>query len=247
MKTGTPSRRRGAVRPLSLALFLVCGGLLAAGQASASGGPVDGADVTVCLAVPALSDARAIVVVPSGTVFAAQGKARGKKVNGAAMATGQALVTTETVTLTATQPCVGADAAGVVSVTRGWHGPAALSGGQGQVYRPVGRVSGNGLDSRWLDADETLRALVQAGGLSATAHGRLSQDVRLLESAADQEDADREQQARAVASPSTRAEENRQSGAGQQGAVARSGADALPDMSEGAVATDDLPSQRHTH
>lgn len=245
MKTGQPLRRRGAVLPLSLSLFLFCGGVLAAEQASASGGAADGPDVTVCLAVTALSDVRAIVVVPSGTVFAAEDKAHGKKAHGAAVATGQALVTTETVTLTATQPCVGADAAGVVSATRGWHGPATFSGGRGQAFRPVGRVSGNGLDTRWLD-DETLRALVQAGGLSATAHGRLSQDVRLLESAADQEDADREEQARAAASPSMRAEENGQSGAAPQGAVTDPGLGVLPDMSEGAAAVDDLPSQRRT-
>lgn len=243
MKTGRSLRRRDAA--LLLSLFLFCGGALAAEQASASGGAADGPEVTVCLAVAALSDARAIVVVPSGTVFAAQGKARGKKAHGATVTTGQALVTTETVTLTATQPCVGADAAGVVSATRGWRGPAAVSGGREQVFRPVGRVSGNGLDTRWLD-DETLRALVQAGGLSATAHGRLSQDVRLLESAADQEDADREEQARAAASSSTRTEENGRSGVGAQGAAADPALGALPDMSEGATAADDLPSQRRT-
>lgn len=243
MKTGRSLRRRDAA--LLLSLFLFCGGALAPEQASASGGAADGPEVTVCLAVAALSDARAIVVVPSGTVFAAQGKARGKKAHGATVTTGQALVTTETVTLTATQPCVGADAAGVVSATRGWHGPAAVSGSREQVFRPVGRVSGNGLDTRWLD-DETLRALVQAGGLSATAHGRLSQDVRLLESAADQEDADREEQARAAASSSTRTEENGRSGVGAQGAAADPALGALPDMSEGATAADDLPSQRRT-
>jgi hypothetical protein len=243
MKTGRSLRRRDAA--LLLSLFLFCGGALAAEQASASGGAADGPEVTVCLAVAALSDARAIVVVPSGTVFAAQGKARGKKAHGATVTTGQALVTTETVTLTATQPCVGADAAGVVSATRGWRGPAAVSGGREQVFRPVGRVSGNGLDTRWLD-DETLRALVQAGGLSATAHGRLSQDVRLLESAADQEDADREEQARAAASSSTRTEENGRSGVGAQGAAADPALGTLPDMSEGATAADDLPSQRRT-
>ncbi len=243
MKTGQPLRRRDAA--LLLSLFLFCGGALAAEQASASGGAADGPEVTVCLVVAALSDARAIVVVPSGTVFAAQGKARGKKAHGAAMTTGQALVTTETVTLTATQPCVGADAAGVVSATRGWRGPAAVSGGREQVFRPAGRVSGNGLDTRWLD-DETLRALVQAGGLSATAHGRLSQDVRLLESAADQEDADREEQARAAVSSSMRTEENGRSGVGPQGAVADPALGTLPDMPEGATAADDLPSQRRT-
>ncbi|MFT9442086.1 MAG: hypothetical protein ABF593_10035 [Acetobacter papayae] len=246
MSRGKSLRRRSTALLLSMPFFLF--GVSVQGYAqnrgSAETGGAEGPGVTLCLAVTALADMRAIVVVPSGTVFAAQAPVRSKKPHGAVVAVTQALVTTETVTLMAIQPCSGADAAGVVSATRGWHGPVALSGGRGQVFHPAGRISGNGLDTGWLDADAPLRALVRAGGLSATVHGRLPQDVRLLESAADQDAADKEAQARLSVQPG---ESGPSSDTGQAGDAGNPVAGLLPDMSEGAIAADDLPSQRHGH
>ena len=244
MNTGRPLLRWSALLPLFLSVFLFGGGE----QANATPEAAGGAGVTVCLAVAALSDVRAIVVVPSGTVFEApgrivsrvSGKSPGRKAHAAVMGLAQALVTTETVTLTATEPCAGADAAGVVSATRGWRGPVALPAGHALTLNPAGRISGNGLETGWQEDDETLRALVQAGGLSATAHGRLPQTVRLLESAADRDDADAEAQARAAAQSATPLSADGQ----RQGAAVSAPGSGL-DMSEGAMAADDLPSQRH--
>lgn len=72
--------------------------------------------VSVCLRADIALPPQAMQVVASGTVFTAQTKAGGRKGG----EENEALVTTETVTLTHMQPCMDADASTVISHTRRW-------------------------------------------------------------------------------------------------------------------------------
>lgn len=145
---------------------------------------VDG-PTTVCLTAQAAQPAQTLVVVPSGTVFATE--------TGSAMPTertdpAQAIVTTETITLTHMQPCMAADASSVVSHTRHWL-REKVRPHTGQSLHAVGEVSGNGVDTDMQDEDGSFRDLVHSGALSATLNRTVQDPVFLQESDADLPDA----------------------------------------------------------
>lgn len=159
-----------------LALCAASGVVSGGAYAQAVDGPA-----TICITAQAAQPAQALVVVPSGTVFATP-ISGGKHPENAASA--QAIVTTETVTLTHMQPCMGADVSSVVSHTRHWL-REKVSPHHGLLLRAVGEVSGNGLDTDMGDEDASLRDLVHAGGLSATINRTVQDPVFLQESDAD--------------------------------------------------------------
>ena len=97
---------------------------------------------------------------------------------------GQALVTTETVTLTTDQPRMGADASSVPSHTRNWP-VVPVTPVPGRLFHSVGRVSGNGLDTALRDEDDDFRAQMRAGKLSASPRGVLDDVIALQETDAD--------------------------------------------------------------
>lgn len=134
----------------------------------------------VCMAVAGQA-AHTLLVVPSGTVFALPAPRHGRHAPAVA---GQALVTTETVTLTTDQPCMGADASSVLSHTRNWL-VVPVKPVQGSIFHAVGRVSGNGLDTALSDEDDDFRAQMRAGKLSASPRGVLDDVIALQETDAD--------------------------------------------------------------
>lgn len=171
---------------------------------------VDG-PATVCITAQAAQPAQTLVVVPSGTVFATRVSSSAHPEHAA---TAQAIVTTETITLTHMQPCMGADASSVVSHTRNWL-REKVSPHHGVVLHAVGEVSGNGLDTDMGDEDASLRDLVHTGALSATINHTVQDPVFLQESDADLPDG----------------------GAGVDTSASRSAASDLPSQQGGAEAT----------
>lgn len=159
-----------------LALCAACGALPRAAHAQGVAEPV-----TVCLSAQAAQPAQTLVVVPSGTVFATQAPGGGHPEHAPPA---QALVTTETITLTHMQPCTGADASSVVSHTRHWLGEKVRPR-NGLVLYALGEVSGNGVDTDMGDEDASLRGLVHDGALSATINHTVQDPVFLQESDAD--------------------------------------------------------------
>lgn len=136
--------------------------------------------VSVCLRADIAQPPQAMQVVASGTVFTAQTKAAGRKGG----EENEALVTTETVTLTHMQPCMDADASSVISHTRHWL-VSPVQPQSGVVFHAVGEVSGNGLDTAFDDEGTSFRDIVRAGGITATVHNPLTDAVSLMEGAAD--------------------------------------------------------------
>ncbi|ASC04595.1 hypothetical protein [Acetobacter pasteurianus] len=136
--------------------------------------------VSVCLRADIAQPPQAMQVVASGTVFTAQTKAGGRKGG----EENEALVTTETVTLTHMQPCMDADASSVISHTRHWL-VSPVQPQSGVVFHAVGEVSGNGLDTAFDDEGTSFRDIVRAGGITATVHNPLTDAVSLMEGAAD--------------------------------------------------------------
>lgn len=136
--------------------------------------------VSVCLRADIAQPPQAMQVVASGTVFTAQTKAGGRKGG----EENEALVTTETVTLTHMQPCMDADASSVISHTRRWL-VSPVQPQSGVVFHAVGEVSGNGLDTAFDDEGTSFRDIVRAGGITATVHSPLTDAVSLMEGAAD--------------------------------------------------------------
>lgn len=151
---------------------------------------VDGGPTTVCITAQAAQAPQALVVVPSGTVFATEESARPASTRSTAAA--QAVVTTETITLTHMQPCMQADASSVVSHTRHWlH--EKVRPHNGLVLHAVGEVSGNGVDTDMQDEDASLRDLVHSGALSMTISRNVQDPIFLQESDADLPDMGEEQ------------------------------------------------------
>lgn len=96
----------------------------------------------------------------------------------------EAVVTTETVTLTDMQPCSGADASTLVSRTRHWlvdpvRPQAAVE------LRPVGEVSGNGVDTTFEEESDGFRNAIKSGAVTAHVQGTLKETVALTETQAD--------------------------------------------------------------
>ncbi|MDE7546626.1 hypothetical protein PY793_01325 [Acetobacter fabarum] len=146
-------------------------------QAQAVDGPT-----TVCITAQAAQQPQTLVVVPSGTVFATADTGRSGPDGGALQA--QAVVTTETITLTHMQPCMAADASSVVSHTRHWL-EEKVRPHNGLVLHAVGEVSGNGLDTGMEDEDTSLRDLVHSGALRLSINRTVQDPVFLRESDAD--------------------------------------------------------------
>lgn len=146
-------------------------------------GPVSSGQggISVCASNLAAGPETELLVVPSGTVFEARPKS-GKQ--GA-----QAFVTTETVTLTHMQPCGMADASTLISHTRHWLVDPVKAPPE-TVFKPVGEVSGNGIDTTFGDETTGLRAAFKSGAIMAHVQGSLHDTVYLTESAADIEDPD---------------------------------------------------------
>ena len=97
---------------------------------------------------------------------------------------GQALVTTETVTLTTGQPCVDADAASLRSHTRNWLNVPVRPTSRGH-FLAIGRVRGNGVETNLYSEDDLFRTMVQGGKLQATPENVLGEIIDLQETEAD--------------------------------------------------------------
>ena len=137
--------------------------------------------ISVCATTLTNGPETALMVVPSGTVFEARAPA--------AKQGGQAFVTTETVTLTHMQPCGMADASTLVSHTRHWLVNPVKAPPE-TVFKPVGEVSGNGLDNAVGEETAGRRTAFKKWAIVAHVQGRLHETVYLTESAADIEDPD---------------------------------------------------------
>lgn len=141
----------------------------------------DGGPVLVCLSAQVAQPVQTLVVVPSGTVFATSPDMARHSEHAVSA---QAIVTTETITLTHMQPCMAADASSVVSHTRHWlH--EKVQPRKGDVLHAMGEVSGNGVDTDMGDEDASLRDLVHSGALGATIRRTVQDPVFLQESDAD--------------------------------------------------------------
>ncbi|WP_338331614.1 hypothetical protein [Acetobacter sp. LMG 32666] len=166
---------------LVFALCAAFGGARTTAHAQAVNGPT-----TVCITEQAAQQPQTLVVVPSGTVFATDDASKTNPTGHAAPA--QAIVTTETITLTHMQPCMAADASSVVSHTRHWL-REKVRPHNGLVLHAVGEVSGNGVDTDMADEDASLRDLIHAGALSVSLNRTVQDPVFLQESDADLPDA----------------------------------------------------------
>lgn len=166
------------IRPSFVIFYLFLAGVSLPALAQADDG--SSGTVSVCLRADIAQPLQAMQVVASGTVFAAQAKAGGPK----AGEENEALVTTETVTLTHMQPCMDADASSVISHTRHWL-VSPVTAQSGVVFHAIGEVSGNGLDTAFDDEGASFRDIVRAGGITATVRSPLTDAVSLMEGAAD--------------------------------------------------------------
>lgn len=165
--------------------------------------------VRVCMVIPGLQnrqktlkgDMALMLIVPSGTVFvyyvppsiklikhskqpSHQSSGQSSTQQPLEQTSGQALVTTETVTLTAGQPCAAADAASLRSHTRNWLTVPVRPVKQGTFFA-IGRVRGNGVETDLYGEDDFFRTIVRSGELRATPEGVLGEVIDLQETAAD--------------------------------------------------------------
>ncbi|MCP1269994.1 hypothetical protein [Acetobacter cerevisiae] len=136
--------------------------------------------VSICVKPPPGAARDTLLVIPSGTVLVGQAVPAGRRQS----AQMEAVVTTETVTLTEMQPCSGADASTLVSRTRHWlvdpvRPQAAV------VLHPVGEVSGNGVDTSFEEEPDAFRSAVKTGAITAHVQGTLKETVALTETQAD--------------------------------------------------------------
>ena len=158
--------------------------------------------VRVCMILPGQQnrqntlrgDMSLILIVPSGTVFVfvpsksllsqskKQSLIRQSVINQAN--SGQALVTTETVTLTTGQPCVDAEAASLRSHTRNWLNVPVRPTSRGN-FLAIGRILGNGVETNLSGDDGFFRTMVQGGKLRATPENVLGETIDLQETEAD--------------------------------------------------------------
>ncbi|MCX2560066.1 hypothetical protein OQ252_01435 [Acetobacter farinalis] len=156
----------------------VVSGTASGAGATEAAGASQGA-VSVCFKPGAGAARDTVLVIPSGTVFAGSSapvaRNRSTPMEG--------VVTTETVTLTDMQPCSGADASSVVSRTRHWLVDPVRP--QPVVLRPVGEVSGNGVDTAFGNEPDSFRSAVKTGALTARVQAVLKETVYLTETPAD--------------------------------------------------------------
>ncbi|WP_212374001.1 hypothetical protein [Acetobacter persici] len=147
-----------------------------AGAGASSGGQA----VAICFRPQPGAARDTLLVIPSGTVLVGQTVPAGRK----SARQMEAVVTTETVTLTDMQPCSGADASTLVSRTRHWlvdpvRPQAAVE------LRPVGEVSGNGVDTTFEEESDGFRNAIKSGAVTAHVQGTLKETVALTETQAD--------------------------------------------------------------
>nr|WP_025827079.1 hypothetical protein [Acetobacter persici] len=151
-------------------------GLTDGGAGASSGGQA----VAICFRPQPGAARDTLLVIPSGTVLVGQTVPAGRK----SARQMEAVVTTETVTLTDMQPCSGADASTLVSRTRRWlvdpvRPQAAVE------LRPVGEVSGNGVDTTFEEESDGFRNAIKSGAVTAHVQGTLKETVALTETQAD--------------------------------------------------------------
>ncbi|GFE92217.1 hypothetical protein [Acetobacter persici] len=151
-------------------------GLTDGGAGASSGGQA----VAICFRPQPGAARDTLLVIPSGTVLVGQTVPAGRKTARQM----EAVVTTETVTLTDMQPCSGADASTLVSRTRHWlvdpvRPQAAVE------LRPVGEVSGNGVDTTFEEESDGFRNAIKSGAVTAHVQGALKETVALTETQAD--------------------------------------------------------------
>ena len=151
-------------------------GLPDSGVGASSGGQA----VAICFRPQPGAARDTLLVIPSGTVLVGQTVPAGRKTARQM----EAVVTTETVTLTDMQPCSGADASTLVSRTRHWlvdpvRPQAAVE------LRPVGEVSGNGVDTTFEEESDGFRNVIKSGAVTAHVQGTLKETVALTETQAD--------------------------------------------------------------
>ncbi|MBS1000475.1 hypothetical protein JK169_05500 [Acetobacter persici] len=151
-------------------------GLTDGGAGASSGGQA----VAICFRPQPGAARDTLLVIPSGTVLVGQTVPAGRK----SARQMEAVVTTETVTLTDMQPCSGADASTLVSRTRHWlvdpvRPQAAVE------LRPVGEVSGNGVDTTFEEESDGFRNAIKSGAVTAHVQGTLKETVALTETQAD--------------------------------------------------------------
>lgn len=147
---------------------------------SGAGPSAGGQAVSICVKPQPGAARDTLLVIPSGTVLVGQTAPAGRRQS----AQMEAVVTTETVTLTEMQPCSGADASTLVSRTRHWlvdpvRPQAAV------VLHPVGEVSGNGVDTSFEEEPDAFRSAVKTGAITAHVQGTLKETVALTETQAD--------------------------------------------------------------
>lgn len=145
-----------------------------------AGASAGGQAVSICVKPQPGAARDTLLVIPSGTVLVGQTMPAGRRQS----AQMEAVVTTETVTLTEMQPCSGADASTLVSRTRHWlvdpvRPQAAV------VLHPVGEVSGNGVDTSFEEEPDAFRSAVKTGAITAHVQGTLKETVALTETQAD--------------------------------------------------------------
>ncbi|WP_215762164.1 hypothetical protein [Acetobacter sp. P1H12_c] len=151
-------------------------GLTDVGAGASSGGQA----VAICFRPQPGAARDTLLVIPSGTVLVGQTVPAGRK----SARQMEAVVTTETVTLTDMQPCSAADASTLVSRTRHWlvdpvRPQAAVE------LRPVGEVSGNGVDTTFEEESDGFRNAIKSGAVTAHVQGTLKETVALTETQAD--------------------------------------------------------------
>lgn len=136
--------------------------------------------VSICFKLGTEAARDMVLVIPSGTVFVGQIAPANRRQSTQT----EGVVTTETVTLTGTQPCSGADASTLVSRTRHWLVDPVRPQST-VVLHPVGEVSGNGVDTSFDEEGDGFRSAVKTGAITAHVQGTLKETVYLTETQAD--------------------------------------------------------------
>ncbi|GAN68148.1 hypothetical protein [Acetobacter orleanensis] len=160
-------------------------------QAGPEGGATQSADnaagssagtqaVSLCFKPQPGAARNTVLVIPSGTVLIGRAVPKTSRQSGPM----EAVVTTETVTLTDMQPCSGADASTLVSHTRHWEVDPVRPRAD-VVLRPVGEVSGNGVDTTFDEEPDDFRKAIKSGAVTAQVQGTLKETVALTETQAD--------------------------------------------------------------